>query len=107
MPLYLTIFLAIVLPLTWNIATVLFLVRKDQKQQMTPVLFTSVFVFGFSFTLSMILFIAITVTRGIDIKGIGFVGIVFVLTIVVSYPVVYYLSSRLLKIRYTKQPGEK
>lgn len=106
MPNILSILLALILPLIWNVFLVIYLGHHASEGKLSPLKFTSTFVLGFSTTVSMILFIVISSANGIRLREVGFVAFVFLINFIISFPVVYYLSRFFLKNFFTKWSSE-
>ena len=84
--------LPIILLVLWNIITVSFLTVQARKGILTPMKFSITFVLGFSFTISAILFIVISIAEGIGSRGIGFSLFIFIIIALVSFPIIYFVS---------------
>jgi hypothetical protein len=90
------IVLLLILPLLWNILTVIYLYRKARKGILTPLRFTFVFVLGYSIVISTMLYFLIASSHGIYISNISFVLLVFSIHFFIGFPVVYFLTKHLI-----------
>jgi hypothetical protein len=97
----LIILLASILALLWNILTVFYLAQKARNGMLSPLRFSLVFILGFSFSVSTILFIGVA-ANGIELRKIGFVLFVFMLNFLVGFPVVHFLSRFLMGKHFSK-----
>lgn len=102
----LLIILLVLIPLLWNVLTVIYLTLNARKKKLTPLKFTSVFVPGLSITITMVLFIAISTSKGIGALEFGFVMLVFLINLLVGFPLVYLLSRFLFKTFFVKWSPE-
>lgn len=106
MPSILKILLALIIPLLWNVLTVIYLGYQARKGKLSPLKFTTVFILGFSATVSIILFVVITFANGIGLRETGFVVFVFLINFIIGFPVVYFLSKFFLKKFFIKWSSE-
>ena len=102
MPTLIIIVMAIILPLFWDILTILYLSNAARNGMLTPLRFSIVFMLGFGFTISVILFIVITISNGFNLKNIGFVIFVFFLNLLIGFPATYFFSKILFWKKFTK-----
>jgi hypothetical protein len=90
------IVLLLILPLLWNILTVIYLGRKARKGILSPLRFAFVSTLGLSIVISTMLYFLIASSSGIDISNIGFVLLVFSIHFFIGFPVVYFLTKYLI-----------
>lgn len=102
MPMLFIVLLALILPLFWNILTVFYLARKARNGTLSPIIFSFVFILGFSLTVSTILYIVMAAANGIGLRKMGFVSLVFLLNFFVGFPVVYFFSKLLMGKYFSK-----
>lgn len=94
--------LVLIVPLLWNFMTVFYFIKQARKGELSPIKFSTVFSLGFSITISVIIFVALSFTKGISRNTIGFTLFVFLFNFVIGLPVVYYLSRTLLTKQFSK-----
>ena len=94
MPIFLKILLLIIIPVVWNLLTVYYLHHQHQKGKETPLKFAVFFSIGYSLTISAILLIAIFVTQGITPGSLYLVLFVFLLNLLIGFPIAYFLFKR-------------
>jgi hypothetical protein len=88
--------LILILPLLWNILTVIYLVRKARKGILSPLRFSLVFTLGLGIVISAMLLVVTVSAYGIDIRNIGFVLLVFSIHFFIGFPVIYFLAKSLM-----------
>ena len=67
-------------------------VDKARNGMLSPLRFSLAFILGFSITVSIILCIVLTAANGIDLRKIEFVIFVFVVNILIGFPIVNIFS---------------
>ena len=82
----------LIIPFLWNIITMIYLAQQARKGRLSPLKFTIVFVLGFSITVSTVLITVIALANGVGLPETGFVALVFLMNLLIGFPVVYFLS---------------